>query len=352
MKRSDIRSFVERYLAYRGARVEPVGPDLLDVAYRSDASFGADGGRQLAFGARAHRSHPAAELVAVGSAFLDRLVGAAARGGKYTVTYRPRPSGKGCKPSRNRLPEVEGGTWTAPRPGYRPVFLFVYTAEYRTIDVPDDLELIPLDPLHCEVHASPSALLDGLGEGSAEPADGWRAAATLPSPGTLLSSLNVLDRRLQRRARKVKEAAALEVSRETANIEAYYRQLIEEVRHPVGRGRLSPEDEIEHVRRLQLDWKRRVQEVASFWGVGASIRLSALAVLMEPCWVMLLRGQKIRGRRRGSGVVYAAADYASGALLDPRCALCGAKIRRRAACVGADLVCRPHTADAETLSVA
>ena len=178
MKRSDIRSFVERYLAYRGARVEPVGPDLLDVVYRSDASFGADGGRQLAFGARAHRSHPAAELVAVGSAFLDRLVGAAAGDGKYTVTYRPRPSEMGCKPSGSRLPEVEGGTWTAPRPGYRPVFLFVYTAEYRTIDVPDDLELIPLDPLHCEVHASPSALLDGLREGSAEPADGWRAAAT------------------------------------------------------------------------------------------------------------------------------------------------------------------------------
>ena len=339
MRRTEIRSFVENCLALRGVTFRELGPALLEV----DADLGGpDASQLLAFGSRIHRQHPEAELVAVGSAFLDRLVNEASAAGRYAVAFTPPSEGDGCPIDPAQLLRVNRGRWGKPEPYYRPLFLFVYVAEYRTIDVPDDLEFICLDPARGEVLSSAGPLLEGLKSGTDEPPPGWKMMRAAPTRGMVQQSLIALDRRLQRRARKVKEAAALEIARETANIEAYYRQLIDEVRHPVGRSNHGPENEAQRVAALQLDWKRRVQEVARFWEAGASVRLSALGVVMEPCWGIPLKGRGPRGGARMGGPVTLAADYNTGALLVPRCPLCGARLRDAVEIVGADLVCPQH----------
>jgi len=350
VKRSEIRRFVERCLDRQGARVSEVGPALVRVELPVDEGEAAEK-KLLAFGKRVHQQNPEAELVAVGSAFLDHLVNRAASEGRFTVSFRPPPDEMPDPPASKSLPEVGRATWARPKPAYRPVFLFVYVAEYRTIDVPDDLELIALDPARGEAVSPVGPLIEGMKSGLTEAPEGWEVLGTLPTRGALLRSLALLDQRLQRRARRVKEAAALEIARETANIEAYYRQLIEEVRHPVGRARHSPEDEAGRVRALQLDWKRRVQEVARFWEAGVTVRLSALGAWMEPCWAWPLRGRGPRGGRRGTGRIYLAADPISGLVHYPRCPLCGERVRGEAEVSGADLVCPDHLeADSETES--
>jgi hypothetical protein len=341
VKRSEIRNFVEAYLAHQGAGLIRRGQGLLEVRPPSPEGSG-ELPHLLAFGPEAHRHHPEAELVAVGSAFLDQLVGEATRSGRYAVVYEPAPPDPGHAPRLRGLPVLDGGSWGRPRQGYRPVFLFVYVAEFRTIDVPDDLVLIGLDPARGEVLADPGVLLDRMRTDATAPADGWEDPGALPSRGTVQRSLALLDRRLQRRARTFKEAATSEIARETANIEAYYRRLIDEVRHPVGRGRMTPEEEVKRVRALQLDWKRRVQEVARFWEAGVFVRLSALGVVMRPCWLIPWRGTARRGSR-GAGRPFLAADLAGGTPWQPRCPLCDGRIRAHAAALGADMVCVGHT---------
>ncbi len=347
MKRARIRDFVESFLAHRGAQLEAEGPALLKATLPGDDGSPPPEAKLIVFSKRAHRAHSDAELAVVGSAFLDRLVGEATSSGRYVVTYRPPPQGQAHRPRLDLLPEVSNGHWSRPRKSFRPLFLFVYVAEYRTIDVPDDLELIALDPARGEVISSPGPLIEDLRSGETEVPERWKPIPALPTPGAVLHSLRTLDRRLRRRARRVKEAAALEIARETANIEAYYRQLIYEVRHPVGRGRLSSEQEAERVRALQLGWKRRVQEVARFWEAGVTVRLSALGVVMEPCWAVALSGPGKRAGRRGGGPVFLTADYETGILLKPRCPACGIPIGERAELAGSDLVCPGHLQPSE-----
>lgn len=343
MKRSEIREFVESFLLHRGTRVEEVASDLLRTVEAPDE--GRHESQVLAFGPRVHRSHPEAELVAVGSAFLDQLVGEAGRSGRYVVSYAPPPSDGidlDAPALPKTLPNIPNGVWQAPKPAYRPLFLFVYVAEYRTIDVPDDLELIALDPARGELLHAAGSVLSGLERGAPEPPEGWLLLSPRPTPGTLRRSLHLLDKRLQRRTRKVKDAAHLEIERETANIEAYYRQLIEEIRDPVGRARLSPEAEDARVRALQLDWKRRVQAVAQFWEAGANVRLSSIGVHMVPCWASRLRLKGGRRIRRGWGPVCLVADLEGSGFISPRCPLCGHKLRKSVDLVGADLLCARH----------
>lgn len=371
MKQSEIRKFVSGYLNHQGAAVAQRGGSLLEVAFpvpdnvagaQPDAttpppqSFQAQQTstvpgmppassavhQLLAFGSKTHKQHPEAELVTIGSAYLDQLINQATAGGRRFVCYRPLAKFKSQAQITGALPLIEGGNWSKPKLAYRPLFLFVYIAEYRTIDVPDDLELIPIDPVRGVMLASAGPLLDGLNTLSETPESSCRPLGMLPTPGTIRRSLEILDRRLLRRTRKVKDAANLEIARETANIEAYYRQLIDEVRHPVGRSRLSTEAEDERVRALQLDWKRRVQEVAQFWEAGASVRLSALGVVMEPCWAMQLRGKGIPRGGGGRSAVSLVFDHQSGTLITPRCPICSTRIEERAELAGMDLICVNH----------
>lgn len=339
MKRSEIRAFVEGFLRHQGAQVAEKATDLLRVVEPN-----APGGqtRMLAFGQRAHRAHPQAELVAVGSARLDQLVGDATARGRHVVGYGPAPDEERPVPETPAVFRVPSAKWQPPQRAYRPLFLFVYVAEYRTIDVPDDLELIAYDPARGEQVTGSREVLQGLERGEPDPPEGWLMLSSSPTPGTLRLSLALLDKRLQRRTRKVRDAANLEIERETANIEAYYRQLIDEVRNPVGRSRLSPESEDERVHALQLDWKRRVQEVAQFWEAGAHVRLSAVGTYMIPCWASRLRFQGGRRAPRGWGPVCQVADYGTGEFLIPRCPLCGRRLRKSVDLVGADLVCAAH----------
>ncbi len=339
MKRSEIRAFVEGFLRHQGAQVAEETSDLLRVV---EAGAPAGATRTLAFGQRAHGAHPEAELVAVGSARLDQLISDATACGRHAVSYMPEPEEEPPVPRTPDLLRVPSARWQVPQRAYRPLFLFVYVAEYRTIDVPDDLELIAYDPALGEQVASSREVLEGLERGESDPAEGWLMLSSCPTPGTLRLSLALLDKRLQRRTRKVRDAANLEIERETANIEAYYRQLIDEVRNPVGRSRLSPKSEDERVHALQLDWKRRVQEVAEFWEAGAHVRLAAVGAWMIPCWVSRLRFQGGRRASRGWGPVCQAARYETGEFLTPRCPLCGRKLRKSVDLVGADLVCASH----------
>ncbi len=342
MKRSEVRKFVAGYLSHKGATVTECDSGLLEISAPPEGESQPRANYTLAFGRKAYKQHPEAELVAIGSAYLDQLVSEATASGHRFICYQSLPDCEPMKPSTIELPKVANATWSQPKQAYRPLFLFMYVAEYRTIDVADDLELIPLDPVRGEMLPSAGPLLEGLKTLSREPEKGLIQLSTIPSPGNIKRSLALLDRRLQRRTRKVKEAASLEIARETANIEAYYRQLIDEIRHPVGRSRLSPELEDERVRSLQLDWKRRVQEVALFWEAGASVRLSTLGVVMEPCWAFQLRGKGTPRGGRGRGPVYLAAEYASGELIETQCPICHAVISDHVDWAGNDLVCAKH----------
>jgi hypothetical protein len=339
MKRSEIRDFVLDFLRHQGVAVEQEAPDLLRILPGGATPRKT---RLLAFGQRTHRAHAEAEFVGVGSALLDQLVGDATRRGRHVVSYAALPAEEAKAPAAPETLRVPDATWRSPQRAYRPLFLFVYVAEYRTIDVPDDLELIAYDPARGEWLASCEEVLAGLERGMPGPPEGWLALSSRPTPGAICRSLSLLDKRLQRRTRKVRDAANLEIARETANIEAYYRQLIDEVRNPVGRSRLSPESEEQRVHALQLDWKRRVQEVAQFWEAGAHVRLSAVAAWMVPCWASRLRFQGGRRGGRGQGPLCQVAEYESGAFLTPRCPLCGRKLRRSVDLIGADLVCAAH----------
>jgi len=345
MKKADIRSFVLGYLTLRGAEVIESNGDLLRVHVPEADTLGRE--HLLAFGARAHRAHPGSELVAVGSAFLDQLIQEATQTGRYTVVHESSPTKVRRVRSLRPLPTVAGYDWGHARAASRPLFLFVYVSEYHMIDVADDLILIGYDPLRREALASPQELLGEIRAGRVEPDPQWPALPPVPTAGDVLRSLDALDRRLQRRARRVKEASAIEIARETANIEAYYRQLVAEARSPVGRGQLSAEEESERVRVLQLDWKRRVQEVSRFWEARGDVRLSALGAIMRPCWVIPLEKSGKKRASRKTKAPYAIADCNTGSVAEPRCPLCGAKLGKEADIWGSDLVCPRHVRDAD-----
>lgn len=326
--------------------MEEISSDLIRVRPPAAKGRGRQKARVLAFGARAQRSHAGAELVAVGSAALDGLVNEAQQHGRYTIAYAPPPENGGAPPRGSELPRVPGWRWEEPQQAYRPFFLFVYLAEYHTIDVHDDLELIALDSARAEVLSSSTFILDILRMGGPPPRS-WRSLPAQPTIWDIRRSLEALDRRLQRRARKVKEAAAIEIARETANIEAYYRQLIDEARHSVGRSQLSLEEEGQRVRTLQLDWKRRVHEVQRFWEAYGDVRLSAIAAVMQPCWAMPLVRERGRRRASRSEMPTAVAEYDTGRLVEPRCAVCGEKVVQEGVIISKQLACRRHSGEAE-----
>jgi len=349
VKRAQLRKFVERFLELNGGRLDGGSTDLLrarlplEAAREAGEEAAVAGQRELvlAFGARAHREHPDAEFVAIGSSFLERTVAETLGRGRHTVVHLPAPPRPRPPKFPPALPAVEGRQWGAPVRAARPLFLFVYLVEYHTIDVRDDLVLIAYDPARPNAALSPHGMLGAIGRAGRRPEPGWPPLSAVPTTGDLLRSLDLLDRRLQRQARLVKEASAIEIARETANIEAYYRQLIEEARHPAGRSRQTPEDEDERVRQMQLDWKRRVQEVSSFWEACGDVRLSAVAAIMEPCWVFPLKAEGARGRSRSVSPPYAVADW-RGQAAEPVCPLCGSCIQHRAIRLGQDLVCESH----------
>ncbi|MCK4414494.1 MAG: hypothetical protein KAY32_13220 [Candidatus Eisenbacteria sp.] len=348
MKQTELRAFVEGFLALNGGHAAQKDGNLLRVQM-PPAETEKEGGpapeRLLAFGARAHRDHPDAELVAVGSAFLDRLIQQTVTNGRHAVVHRPVPAEVSPPPGPTALPPVVDCEWLPAVRARRPVFLFVYMAEYHTIDVPDDLVLVPYDPAYGRALGSASPLLEAFRDGVGEADDEWAPLPAIPTPGELFRSLAALDQRLQRRARKVKEASAIEIARETANIEAYYRQLIEEARHPVGRARQSTEEETARVRQLQLDWKRRVQEVSSFWEARGDVGLSAVGAVMEPCWAYHLCPCAGGKRRRKILSPYAIAEC-DGTPAELHCALCGSILRGQGTIYGRDLVCASHLAGA------
>jgi hypothetical protein len=343
MRQKEIRAFVERHLLLTGGRVEAANGDLLEVTLPGSGDGKPPAQRLLAFGARAHRGAPEAELVAVGSAFLDRLIQEATATGRYTVVHEPPPRRVRQPKPNPPLPAVDGWRWGSARRGSRPRFLFVYISEYHTIDVPDDLVLVSLDPATGECRSSADGFLELLAQASRTPIDGWPPLPALPTAADVIRSLDALDRRLQRRARRVKEASALEIARETANIEAYYRQLIAEARAPVGRAQVSPEEEAERVRSLQLDWKRRVQEVSRFWEARGDVRLSALGVAMQPCWVFPLLRQGAKRATQRKSTPYAVAALRNGALAELRCGICGARLEKSADIWERMLICVGHS---------
>lgn len=341
-RRLHLRRFVGKFLEATGGAIAREEGEILHVRMPETLE---EGGRDLAlaFGTQVQRSHPEAEVVAIGSAFLDRVLGEAVSLGRHSVSYLPAPRNAVAPRGCASLPAIVGHHWDAPQRGARPVFLFVYLAEYHTIDVRDDLVLIALDPQRRSLRASSHAWWKAFARGSAQPEPGWPPASSLPTAGDLVRSFALLDGRLERRAHLVREASALEIERETANIEAYYRQLIDEARHPVGRTRQTADEEAERVRQLQLDWKRRVQEVAGFWEAFGDVRLSAVAAVMEPCWIIPLRPDGARrARRRAIRPPYAVADW-RGRLAEPLCALCGSSLNDGSVCAGQDLICGSHS---------
>ncbi len=337
MRRGDIVSFVEGFLAGRGVRAKRLGGDAIEAGLDPSTLEPAGSPRVLAFSQRALKRYREAEAAGVGSALLDRILARSLEEGRIAVAFEPVSEEKGTPPGVAGAPSLTRSRWASPRLGYRPFFIFVFWVEYHMIDIPDDLVVLGVDALDGSVTAEVGELLSLLKDGKAEPQPGLTVPPAVPERFHLARALDALDRRLQRRARKVKESSATEIARETANIEAYYRQLIDEVRHPVGRGKLSAEEEEERVKALQLDWKRRVQEVSGFWEAAGDVHISAMAVLMRPSWLLPVRPRR-KGKRLGP-FAYARLGQSSWEL---RCATCGAKLERDVEVRDAKFLCAQH----------
>ncbi len=311
MKARQLRSFLEEFLAFRGATTAPVGENLLRV--KLPRSLDPAVGRRdlvLAFNLRGIEEDPTSELGTVGNPVFERILGLAREGGVAGVRYRTAPPAKkvlaGAPDPAAKLrlgPDVSVG---APRAVLAPHWFLLFRAEYSLEEQADELEVVALDGVTHQVLAQTPELVDYWGSLSPEPPTDWESPSPFPLPRpAALAALAVLEKRLRKRLGKIRRESDVHLQKETASIEAYYRQLIDEVRNAGRRWSLAPAQRDEKIRMLQLDWKRRAEDARRSWEPQVEVELTAAGAAMLPriCWGLsgtaLPAGK--RGRRKVQG---------------------------------------------------
>ncbi len=308
MKARQLRGFLEEFLASRGAETSPAGEHLLRV--KLPKSLEPAVGRSdlvLAFNLRGIEEDPASELGTMGNPVFERILGLAREGGVAGVRYQKAPpAGKALAAAPNpaaKLRLAPGVRVEPPRAILAPLWLLIFRAEYSLEEQADELEVVPLDGITRQVLAQTPELVDYWEALSPQPPAGWESSSPFPLPRPLaLAALAVLEKRLRKRLGKIRRESEGYLQRETASIEGYYRQLIDEVRNTGRRWALAPAQRDEKIRMLQLDWKRRSEDARRSWEPQIEIALAAAGAAMLPriCWTLSSGAPPagVRGRRR------------------------------------------------------
>ena len=308
MKARHLRGFLDEFLTFRGAETSPLGEHLLRVKLPKSLEP-AVGRRDLviAFNLRGIEEDPASELGTMGNPVFERILGLARQGGMAGVRYQKAPPvGKALAAAPSpavKLRLAAGVRVEAPRAVLAPLWLLIFRAEYSLEEQADELEVVPLDGITHQVLAQTPELVDYWESLSPKPPAAWESPSPFPLPRTVaLAALAVLEKRLRKRLGKIRRESEGYLQRETASIEGYYRQLIDEVRNTGRRWALAPAQRDEKIRMLQLDWKRRSEDARRSWEPQVEIALAAAGAAMLPriCWTLSSGASfgGVRGRRR------------------------------------------------------
>jgi hypothetical protein len=287
----------------------------------------------LAFSLRGIEEDPASELGTIGNPVFERILGLAREGGVAGVRYQKAPpAGKALAAAPNpaaKLHLAPGVRVEGPRAVLAPLWLLIFRAEYSLEEQADELEVVLLDGITRQVLAQTPELVDYWESLSPKPPAAWESPSPFPLPRPVaLAALAVLEKRLRKRLGRIRRESEGHLQTETASIEGYYRQLIDEVRNTGRRWALAPAQRDEKIRMLQLDWKRRSEDARRSWEPQIEVALAAAGAAMLPriCWTLSsgappagVRGQRRRARAPEVQVWW---DPMEKQFLLPPCATC------------------------------
>lgn len=317
MKARQLRSFLEEFLASRGAETSPVGENLLHVKLprRLEPAVGRRD-LVLAFNMRGIAEDPSSELGTMGNPVFERILGLAREGGVAGVRYRKAPDAakaiKAAPDPASKLRLAPGVRVGPPKAVLAPLWLLLFRAEYSLEEQADELEVVPLDGITLQVLAQTPELVEYWESLSPEPPAGWASASPFPLPRPLaLAALAVLEKRLRKRIGRIRRESEGHLQREAASIEGYYRQLIDEVRNAGRRWSLAPTQREEKIRMLQLDWKRRAEDARRSWEPRIEVSLAAAGAAMLPRVSWLLSGRAVPAAPAAHPTIAAAAVAAA-----------------------------------------
>lgn len=299
MKSTVLRGFFAEVLKARGAKTAVRGTSLLEVR-TPPALLDRLGAEDLllAFNARGLQEAPEAELATAGNPVFDRVLELALDGGSAGQRYAAPPvataksgrgGGRSATDSRTKAPDpgdiadLQGLEFGPPAPVYAPFVFLVFRVRYSLEEVPDDLEVIPIDAVSETPLAQHPDLPEYWESLDVDPADDRPIVRVFPVEDRILQlGLDTLEHRLRKRLHRVRRAAQEHLDRETENVRSYYQQLIEETRRD-GRRAGTPEAREQKIHLLQLDWRRRTEEARSFWNPRVDVSLAVTAAVQRPC---------------------------------------------------------------------
>ncbi len=319
------QGFLRDWLAVRG--LEPhvaesdvwsftVPKDLRERLGSSELTF--------SFNRKALARNPRAELATVGNPVFDRLLAVAREEGRIGIAFI-RPTGAAPRPpAPEKLFPDSDARFGPPIPVYQPIYHFLFTITYPSIEAADEMELVSVDGTTLEVWAQTPDLMELWESLEDEAQKGRTALPALPLTEVVLATARrALERRMRRRIKKVEQTSHQRLEEETASITVYYEQLIEEARNQSRRWTTKVEDREERIRWLQLEWKRRIEEANEFWKPHVDARMVALGIMMQPRQAYPLQTHA-KGRRAAVPKgPYRFWDESTKSLLQPACDACG-----------------------------
>jgi hypothetical protein len=303
VKASQLREFVEAFLEEQGAKFLRRENHILHVEIPKNVPLKwPSRNLVLAFTQRAHQKEAEAEYLTIGHPLLERILELCGEAGRYSAKYEPLPQKKGRRPAVSSvagLPDLEEGwTWGEIVEAYRPLVYLAFVIRVSTMDAPDDMETLLLDPWTGDFLGDGSAEVKSWDDGSPDPESDRTALPVPDAEGVVKWGLSLVDQKLRKRVQKLKGRHQKDLDAEIVSIENYYRQLIDEVRSGSRRTQLTSQEREEKVRLLQLDWKRRIQEATEYLRPHITVHLSALGLLYRPCWAIQATAAATRGRKK------------------------------------------------------
>lgn len=319
-------AFAREFFTFFEAEWQPRGPHRASVVLPPllAAQFGS-GQLNLVF-----VGEPAEEevLVAPGSRLFESMVGFLAGRGRHAAfsllpQVWPAPEFTGVGGELEPLPDA---------PADRHYWIYDFLLAFVTDERVEHLFSVAFDESGA---IAPDALI-WLGEAAL--ADSDDLAAPLHPAHRLAEAEHWARREAEKRAQEPEKTAAERLALTTTRLEAYFRELIEEVPVRPRRGQSfeeALEAASEEQRRLEAELARRLSDEARRHQLRVSIKPLGYATLRVP-------GRQWRWRISVQGVhreLRAWQDLATGALDGPQCQRCAQAVSQWTACRRAHLIC-------------
>lgn len=305
MKAQAMRAFLEEYFVSQGAKIEAGGKQILQVrAPRRLANRLGGSSLRFAFSIASLKADSSSELAMVGNPVFDRVLELARETGRVGQRFLRPPGRTGRVPA---VPKLHGSgrvpvAGAEPDRVYTPFYFFLFRVEFSLEDIPDNLEIVPLDGVTLGSPSQTPDLVefwDGL---EREPMAGRETVPAFPLPEEALrAAMSALEHRLRKRIGRLRRTAQESLARESQSISDYYQQLIDETRNASRRWVLPPGGREERIRLLQLDWRRRTEEAEANWRPRADVSLAAVGVVQRPRLRHNVAPARRGGRRRPEG---------------------------------------------------